>query len=80
MRIPALELGPWLPWGAAPDAAWLSAVVGAYRPGPSWSAIAGACLACGGEGIVYTPGHERWRVFVCESDRGHAAIQLRADL
>lgn len=79
MRIPAIELGPWLPWGRVPDRAWLAAVVGGYTPS-TWSTSSGECLACGGRGIAYTPGHERWQVFVCEANRAHAAIQLRGDL
>lgn len=78
--LPAVEMGPWLAWGPVADRAWLAAVVGAYAPGPSWSIAPGTCLACGGQGIAYVPAHERWRVFVCEIDRGHAAIQLRAAL
>ena len=78
--LPAVEMGPWLPWGPVADRAWLAAVVGTYAPGPSWTTEAGTCIACYGRGVAYTPAHERWRVFVCEVDRGHAAVQLRAAL
>ncbi len=79
MRIPAIELGEWLPWGSVPDRAWLGAVVGAYNPS-TWSAVAGECLACGGRGFVYSPGHQRWEAFVCQENRAHAALRLRGDL
>ena len=79
MRIPAIELGPWLAWGRVPDRAWLAAVVGAFNPS-TWTTLAAECAVCSGRGIAYTPSHERWQVFVCPANRAHAAVRLRGDL